>query len=94
MPSRVIRRGTAAKQTPAALTAETIMTADDVANLLKMPRSTVEDYARRGMLPSFKLGRHRRFVREEVVAAVEALRRPSATVVSETVRRPARTRRR
>jgi excisionase family DNA binding protein len=51
------------------------MTSDEVAGLLAMRRSTVEDYARRGLLPSLKLGRHRRFVRTDVVRAIDALRR-------------------
>jgi excisionase family DNA binding protein len=51
-----------------------LMTADQVAELLQMRRSTVEDYARRGLLPSIKLGRHRRFVRSDVEAAFERLR--------------------
>jgi excisionase family DNA binding protein len=56
------------------LTLEELMTAEQVADLLLIRRSTVEDYARRGLLPSIKLGRHRRFVRSDVRAAVEALR--------------------
>ena len=40
-----------------------------------MRKSTVEDYARRGLLPSLKLGRHRRFVRSDVIDAVDELRR-------------------
>jgi excisionase family DNA binding protein len=51
-----------------------LMTADQVAELLQMRRSTVEDYARRGLLPSLKLGRHRRFVRSDVEAALARLR--------------------
>jgi excisionase family DNA binding protein len=39
-----------------------LLTADDVAEILHVPRSTVSDYARRGVLPSIKLGRHVRFV--------------------------------
>jgi excisionase family DNA binding protein len=39
-----------------------------------MRRSTVEDYGRRGLLPSLKLGRHRRFVRSDVEAALARLR--------------------
>lgn len=56
------------------LTLDDVMTAQQVAALLLMRQSTVEDYARRGMLPSIKLGRHRRFVRADVVAAIEELR--------------------
>lgn len=51
-----------------------LMTAQQVAELLHLRRSTVEDYARRGLLPSIKLGRHRRFVRSDVLAALNALR--------------------
>ena len=52
-----------------------LMTADQVAELLQLRRSTVEDYARRGLLPSLKLGRHRRFVRSDVEAALARLRK-------------------
>ena len=34
-----------------------LLTATQVAELLQMKRTTVEDYARRGLLPSLKLGR-------------------------------------
>jgi len=51
-----------------------LRTASQMAELLQMKRSTVEDYARRGLLPSIKLGRHRRFVQSDVEAAVARLR--------------------
>ncbi len=51
-----------------------LLTADEVAELLHIPRSTVSEYARRGVLPSIKLGRHRRFVRSDVAEAIERLR--------------------
>ena len=51
-----------------------LLTADEVAELLHIPRSTVSDYARRGVLPSIKLGRHVRFVRSDVAEAIEQLR--------------------
>jgi excisionase family DNA binding protein len=60
---------------PAAL--DELMTAEQVAALLLLPASTVKDYARRGMLPSIKLGKHRRFVRSQVQGAIDALARPS-----------------
>lgn len=50
-----------------------LMTAEQVAALLLLPTSTVKDYARRGVLPSIKLGKHRRFVRSQVQSAIEAL---------------------
>jgi excisionase family DNA binding protein len=52
-----------------------LLTADQLASLLQLPRSTIEDYARRGLLPSLKLGRHRRFVRFDVLDALDRLRR-------------------
>ena len=51
-----------------------LLTSTQVAELLQMKRTTVEDYARRGILPSLKLGRHRRFVRSDVEAALARLR--------------------
>jgi excisionase family DNA binding protein len=51
-----------------------LLTSKQVAELLQMKRTTVEDYARRGLLPSLKLGRHRRFVRSDVESALTALR--------------------
>jgi excisionase family DNA binding protein len=58
-----------------ALTREDILNAAEVAELLQLRRSTVEDYARRGLLPSIKLGRFRRFVRADVEAELARLRR-------------------
>lgn len=52
-----------------------LLTAGQLAELLMLRTSTVEDYARRGVLPSLKLGRHRRFVRSDVLSAIETLRR-------------------
>jgi excisionase family DNA binding protein len=57
-----------------ALTREDILNAAEVAELLQLRRSTVEDYARRGLLPSIKLGRFRRFVRADVEAELKRLR--------------------
>ena len=50
-----------------------LMTASQVAALLQMRLSTVESYARRGLLPSVKVGRHRRFVRSQVERALASL---------------------
>lgn len=50
-----------------------LMTSSQVAALLQMRLSTVESYARRGLLPSVKVGRHRRFVRSDVERALSAL---------------------
>ncbi|HMJ35709.1 MAG TPA: helix-turn-helix domain-containing protein [Baekduia sp.] len=50
------------------------MIAQQLADLLLVRKSTVEDYARRGLLPSLKLGRHRRFIRSDVVEALDGVR--------------------
>jgi excisionase family DNA binding protein len=55
-------------------TLDELLTTEEVAELLNIPRSTVSEYARRGVLPSIKLGRHRRFVRSDVSDAIERLR--------------------
>ncbi len=49
---------------------EPLMTADQVAALLAVPRSSVYEYARRrhGRLPSIVVGRHRRFYRSDLEA--------------------------
>jgi len=50
-----------------------LMTAEQLAALLRVRKSTVEDYARRELLPSLKLGRHRRFIRSNVIDAIDKL---------------------
>ena len=45
------------------LTREEVMTAREVAELLKMPVSTIYELARRGELPARRLGRTWRFLR-------------------------------
>jgi excisionase family DNA binding protein len=56
------------EQRMAPLTAADVLTAGEVADLLRMPRSSVEDLARRGLVPSRKVGRRRLFVRSRVEA--------------------------
>jgi excisionase family DNA binding protein len=51
---------------PKRLTADDVMTARDVARLLHAPVSTVEDWARRGILPSVKVGRRRLYIRQSI----------------------------
>jgi excisionase family DNA binding protein len=55
-----------------ALTRDEVMTAREVAELLKMPVSTIYQLARRGELPANRLGRTWRFLRprlEELLAS-------------------------
>jgi excisionase family DNA binding protein len=54
------------------LTRDEVMTAREVADLLRMPTSTVYELARRGVLPARRLGRTWRFLRprlEELLAS-------------------------
>jgi excisionase family DNA binding protein len=51
---------------PRRLTADDVMLAREVAGLLHAPVSTVEDWARRGILPSIKIGRRRLYIREQI----------------------------
>jgi excisionase family DNA binding protein len=48
------------------LTRADVMTAVDVAELLTIPKSTVEDWARRKVIPSRKRGKRRLFLRWEI----------------------------
>ncbi|MBV9683803.1 MAG: helix-turn-helix domain-containing protein [Solirubrobacterales bacterium] len=53
------------------LTRDEVMTAREVADLLRMPTSTVYELARKGVLPARQLGRTWRFLRprlEELLA--------------------------
>ena len=65
-----------------------LLTADEVAELLHIPRSTVSDYGRRGVLPSIKLGRHVRFARSDVAEAIEELRLGRAATRGQGSRSP------
>ena len=48
------------------LTRSDVMTSVDVARLLAIPKSTVDDWARRGVLPSRKRGKRRFYLRWEI----------------------------
>lgn len=51
-----------------------VLTVDEVAALLKIEPNTVRALCRRGELPGVKLGKHWRFLRSEILAAI----RPAA----------------
>lgn len=72
---RVRADSTALPPAAATVALHGLMTAEQVAALLLLPVSTVKDYARRGVLPSIKLGKHRRFVQSQMEATVEGLAR-------------------
>lgn len=48
------------------LTREDVLRAVEVAELLRCPKSTVEDLARRAVIPSRRVGRRRIFLRWEI----------------------------
>jgi excisionase family DNA binding protein len=50
------------------LTRDDVMTAREVADLLRMPTSTVYELARKGVLPAQRLGRTWRFLRPRLEA--------------------------
>lgn len=50
----------------ARLSAHDVMSAREVAALMHAPVSTVEDWARRGLLPSVKVGRRRLYIRANI----------------------------
>jgi excisionase family DNA binding protein len=52
----------------APLTAADVLTAAEVAALLRVPKSTVEDWARRNIVPSRKVGRRRLYIRSRIEA--------------------------
>lgn len=54
----------------ARLTAADVMSLAEVAELLHVPRSTVSDWARRGILPSVKIGRRRLYIRQQIEATL------------------------
>ena len=58
------------------LTRGELMTGREVAALLEVPLSTVLEWGRNGTLPRVKLGRHVRFIRAHVEAAILDAERP------------------
>ena len=55
---------------PRSLTRSELVTAREVAELIGVPSSTVHERGRNGTLPRVKLGRHVRFIRSHVEAAI------------------------
>jgi excisionase family DNA binding protein len=53
------------------VTVERLLTAEDVASMLGVPKAWVYAASRRGELPTVRLGRYRRYRREAVEAWIE-----------------------
>lgn len=63
LPGSITERQSEQPPATAGLTRDEVMTAREVAELLKMPVSTIYQLARRGELPASRLGRTWRFLR-------------------------------
>ena len=51
-----------------------MLTAAEAAELLRLRESTLRDYARRGVIPSVKIGRHVRFIQDDLIDHLDSLR--------------------
>jgi excisionase family DNA binding protein len=71
-PPRLLDDRRRASAAPVRLAADDVMTARQVAGLLHAPTTTVEDWARRGVLPSVKVGRRRLYIRQRIEAVLTA----------------------
>ncbi len=60
----VAATGTSAEKRPGAV--DEVLTVQDVARFLRVPKSTVYKLARVGELPASKIGKHWRFVKRDV----------------------------
>jgi excisionase family DNA binding protein len=69
-----------------ALTRDEVMTAREVAELLKMPVSTIYQLARRGELPANRLGRTWRFLRPRLKSCWPVERNPHSGCGCEDLR--------
>jgi excisionase family DNA binding protein len=55
---------------PRALLSEPLLSAADAGTLLGIPRSSVYDYAKRGELPYVRVGKHIKFIRQDLERAL------------------------
>lgn len=58
-------------------TADDVLTVNEVAALFQLSPRTVAEYGARGVLPSVKIGRHRRFSRRQLEAVMARGRAPA-----------------
>ncbi len=65
-----------------------LLTADQVAELLSVPRSWVYQQARSGAIPHVRLGRYVRYRHEAVIAWVATLETPGTTSTTHRTQRP------
>src|SRR5207245_10351809 len=87
-----VHAGNGEPQQPA--TADDILSVNEVAELLKLSPRTLGEYGARGVLPSVKIGRHRRFSRRQLETLMAAGQEKRGVVIEgvgrSTARPPAR----
>jgi excisionase family DNA binding protein len=59
---------------PRALLSEPLLSAAEAGALLGIPRSSVYDYAKRGELPHVRVGKHVKFIRQDLERALDERR--------------------
>lgn len=67
-------RTNSTSETSASYSRPRLLTATEAAEWLSIRESTLRDFARRGLVPSVKIGRLMRFVEADLVAYVDGLR--------------------
>ena len=68
-----------------------ILTVDEAAELLKIPRSSIYKLAQEGKIPAKKVGRHWRFHRGVLLRYVAGIPNPDGSILSFEVRTPVET---
>jgi PTS system nitrogen regulatory IIA component len=58
---------------------EATMTISDVAKVLQLANSTIYKYAEDGKIPSIKVGKSRRFLRDDIQSYLLSLKNPTDT---------------
>jgi excisionase family DNA binding protein len=64
-----------------------LLTVAQAAAFLTLKESTLRDYARRHVVPSIRIGRHMRFVEDDLIGYLDELRRVDEGVVGGSRRR-------
>jgi excisionase family DNA binding protein len=57
------------------VTTPSLLTVAEAAAILQLRESTLRDYARRGVVPAVKIGRHLRFIEADLDAWLDRLRK-------------------
>jgi excisionase family DNA binding protein len=71
--TRTDKHGERAGEREPVRSANSLLTAEEVGELLGVPRSWVYEQSRRGRIPTVTLGRYRRYRRESIERCIEQL---------------------